>query len=480
MDPEIQRALADGHSPMEIAAELQRRNLPVPDELIKLGQQNGLTTPAPGPSSVVPPALGLGAAAAGTLGGAGYAANQAFNPKVRARRFLGQAVQESGGPQTLQDVLQQFQDVGKGNLVTLGDLTKRMGAVTDFIATNNPSARAKLSDINDARQRAVPKRVAADAEATMAGGYQAPNYLKDLAATSKSDFAKSDIGYEGLRQRNPVINPAGAGDLTAFVQSPQLRKVWQQAHEVGTIGPMPPTDRLSFETLQDMKERMDDAVGHAFASGRGPLGARLAAARDDLVSGMAKGFPDYAPVSATYHQLSKKEEMLQAGQDAWKSQMQIPDLQQTWQQLSPQDQQAFRQGMGGAVYQDIENSKSNVNLARQLLASSPATEKKLELVFGSPANFQAFTKRMALEKQMGLLTDAIGGASTARRLGQTSDIADQVIEGGSALAHPAASVASAVKNAPKYLAGPVAKQLEPLFTEQGYTRLMRILQSLPK
>jgi len=484
MDPEIQRALQDGVPPHVIAAELQRRGIPVPQELASMAAP--ADTPQAQPTDALPTTSvmgkvglgGLGAAAAGTLGAAGVGLNYWANPSKRADRFLQKAVDESGGADALKSMLRQYQasGQGRGDLVTLGDLSKRMGAVADFTATNNPSARAKLSDINEARQAGAPRRVLGDV--TGAIGQQAPNVEIQQLKDAQQKFADSDQGYRGLRERNPVIAPQAAGELHHFVTSPDLARVWKQAAEVHLIGPMPAADRLSFEVLQDMKERLDDAVGSAFQSGRGGLGVRLKSARDHLVQTMGDAIPEYKPVAQTYHQYAKAQEMLQAGMDSWQSPMQQADLAETVQSLSPQELDYFRRGMGGAVLRDIENSGRNPTARMLMQTNAPTIEKKLETVFGSRQNFLAFKNKLELEKQMAAMGEHIGGASTARRLGAQADVADQALEAGDAMMHPFSTVGKLVKDAPKYFAGPVASRLEDRMTAQGYSELIKILRSL--
>lgn len=484
MDPEIQRALQNGVPPQVIAGELQKRGLAVPQELSAMitpvAQQPDALPPSPGASKI---GLGtLAAGAAGTLGAAGAGANYAFNPNLRAQRFLQAAADESGGKDALKSMLRQYQasGQGRGDLVTLGDLTKRMGAVTDFTATNNPSARAKLSDIHEGRQAAAPRRILGDV--TGAIGNQAPAVEIQQLKDQQANFAASDQGYQGLRDRNPVIAPQAAGELHTFVTSPRLQTIWKQAHDVGLVGPLPAADHLSFEVLQDMKERLDDAVGAAFKSGRGSLGARLAAARDHLVTTMGDAIPEYKPVAQQYHQYSKAQEMLQAGMDSWQSPMQVADLKETTSQLSPQDLDYFRRGLGGAVLRDIENSGRNPTTRMLMQSNAPAIEAKLEAVFGSRANFLDFKRKLELEKQMAAMGEHIGGASTARRLGAQADVADQALEGAdavsSAIMHPVTAAGKLVKDAPKFFAGPVARRLEEQMTAQGYAELMKIIRSL--
>lgn len=500
MDPEIVRALKDGHSPQEIAAELQRRGLPVPPQLqmMAMPRQPSSAPPMPTPSAAgqigATPAdasgVAMPAAAAAALGGAagvgvaGRLAGRAALDRYAAQQ-LRTAVHEAGGADELMKRVQQFDETGRGHMITLSDLDPRLTAEADYVATNNTPTRVALSKINTERRRGVPARLGADAEQLAPGGYSMPQYMGELTNRSQQDFAASDLGFEGLRKANPEMSPQAMRKLFDFTQSPELSRVWGDAAQAGLIPPMQKDAPQSFAVLQDMKERLDDATSEAFRKGRGQLGQKLGAARDHLVGMLTEEVPGYASVASQYAVFARRKAMLERGQEVWHQDIQLPDLDREIASLGPEELKAFREGVLGGYLRDIENAQTNRNLATQLMEKSAVKERKLKLIFGSESAFKDAMTRFAQEEAMGRLGQVVGGSQTARRVGAQATAAADAVEGATdaahVLLHPTTGIPLVARGRlSRWLPGAVATRMAPAFTTEGSEALRAFLRALPK
>lgn len=498
MDPEIQRALAAGYTPQQIAAELQRRGLAVPPELTSImnapAPQAADATRTPVPAAVqqmqptYPDALAAAAptAAAGAALGAGvYGGAKLTNrvlPKTVAERRIGRAVQQSGGVEPLLRELQNYEQAGRGDIVTLGDLSVPLGEQgADFTATRNERARTSLLQLHRDRQRGVPARLLGDVKELVPGGYSSADFLINLSKQSQRDFAAGPTGFQGLRDANPAINPAEAPRLATFIESPRLEKLWRDAADVAGLGPKPKADALSFETLQDLKERLDDATDVAFRTGRGNLGDRLRSARDELVDILSKAVPGYEQVAAQYAQFAQHQTAVEAGLEAWNNHaIQLPDLARQIADMTPEQRAAFQRGMVSGYVRDIENARTNRNLANEMMSRSAILQRKLEIVFGNQQNFEEAVKRFGLEASMNRMGQYVGGSATARRLSAPgTDVGEAVVEAGAHTPHRGIYY-STLGKIPEFHAERVASRMEPYFTATGSDAVRSLLERIAR
>jgi len=489
MDPEIKRALKDGHPPAEIAAELTRRRLPVPPELQQMIQQ---ASPQAQPSdatavatALAPTALAVSGGAAAILGGIkgiGAAKNAIANRAATTQ--LRRAVNESeGGVQGLIQKLQQFNETGRCGQVTLSDLDPRLTAEADYAATNNPATRNVLSAINTQRRRSQPERLVQDVQQIAPGGYSdAPGLLQQLQQQQR-DFAASPQGYEGLRQANPAIDPDGAARLRGFLQEPKLVKAWQDAAAVGAVGPLPKANALSFEVLQGFKDRLYALKEKAWRQGDGDLGRRLNAAYYQLDNIMTESVPGYREVNAKYRAFSQQQEAVQLGQDLWRDKsMQAPEFERRLTGLDPAQRELAQKGILGAYLSDVENARRNSGFFEDMLTRLPVQQRKLELVFGGREGFQRALQTYEQELAMSRLGEAVGGSQTARReAAQATSAAEVVGDAAHAVASPVTAIPSiARKNFARWMPGAVAERMAPAVTTQGSDALETLLRTLMK
>lgn len=489
MDPEIQKALDAGYTPQEIASELQRRGLPVPPELLSapvpLANQvraaSGVALPAPSLTTPDAGPVAVGAAGAGLYGGALLAKNHLV-PKPAARSRLLRAVTEEGGPQALIAKIKQFEATGRKDLV-LSDLGDHLASVADFAANANEPLRKTLSRINDERGRAAPGRLVQDVkDVAPAPGYVDAAGTLDQLHQEQQAFADSPEGYAGLRAANPALPPQSMKRLVAFTQSPQLSRAWADAASIGAVGPLPKADAMSFEVMQNLKERLDGLTDKAWRAGDGDLGRRLGSARDELVSILQDEVPNYRDVSAKYAQYANEKRAVEEGLQTWSARdVQLPGLQAHLASLGPTELERFRQGVLGGYLRDVENAATNRNFALKMQKESLVQLEKLKLIFGGEEGFAKALARYEQEAAMHGLSGIVGGSATHRRGMAGAAELDGAELATSAAAHGTPGVISRMASyIPKKLEAMQAAHLAEPFGTRGSEALTRLLQLLPK
>lgn len=366
-------------------------------------------------------AIGAGVGLAGgvALPTIAAGAKQLVSPAARAGRKVADAVERSGGVGALRQSNQAFRDAGRGEEVMVGDLSDEMRGLTDFAANNSDAVYDALAPALAARQRDATGRVVADVTRAV-GNPEATARQAELAA-SRSAWAAGPTGYEGLRQANPQL-PADAiaARLETFLEQPHVASLWAEAQRIGLVGTRPNLrSQLSFQTLQNLKEALDNAVGRAFTSGAGDLGRRLGEVRDEVVSTMTDLVPGYAPVAAEYGRRRGLETAVEAGMTAWNAPDSRPLVAYVRQLSSTAGGQEalaeYRAALASQLISHLRSQGKNRRVATALTNMPDAMQDKLEIVFGDQATFRQFMTRVQREHELSRLASTVGNSATHRR-----------------------------------------------------------------
>jgi hypothetical protein len=463
----IAQLVAEGYSPEEAQAAVQQ--LAAPGSLAET--VNRVTSPQA--------AAGIGTA--GALAGVTKAVQSSgfFDPSARGARRVKGAIAESGGVEALLKRIQDMQGAGRGDLLTLGDVSPHLLDQADFVATSNEPARIALGQLHEQRQGGVPGRVKQDVSQLSPTGEARPRLEAKQVAADKAAFADSPAGFEGLRQANPtLVNPVGFAQSLEQPENRPLKDVFAKARATAITGGG--SDVPSFRLLQQMKRELDAQIKAAFAAGDGDLGKDLKRARSNLYEIMEEQVgPQYREAVATYRRMSRQEDLLQEGLDFWNARdVQIADLEAQVAGMTPRELESYRRGVAGGLLTRIENAKKGGNVARELLKESDLTQRKLELIFGSGDELKSFMSRLQIEDQLARLGGAVGGSATARR-GQSlldpADIASDAVSGG-----PQGMMTGVARKAPSFMARRTASKRRPWFTAQGSEKVAELIRLLGK
>jgi hypothetical protein len=418
------------------------------------------------------PAGIAGAALGGAIPGVAAAGRAAFSPAARAMSRLRGAVHASGGPEAIARRAQEFADAGRGEEATLADMSRHLQRATDFSANNNDDARVAFENAFEPRAQEVNERITDDI--TSRFGAPHAEQVNDDLSRARLAWADSQEGFEGLRQRNPVVIPVMGERFDALLHQPRVRDAIAQAREVGIIGPIDRANGASFEVLQGTKERLDAAVGQAFGRpGLRDLAVRLRAARDQFVDLMREGVPGYRDVADQYHAMHRLEEMLEHGQATYRNN-DARGLRQFFNDLTPAERNTFRQGLVSEMIADLRKQNAGAPALRGLVRPGANKRDIMEIAFGSRRELEDFLRRSRTEIDMATTGRALGGSQTHGREMATVDPASLAID---AMVNPGGAVVNAARAAsPKYLASQTARQMAPTLTTQGAGNIQRLMQ----
>lgn len=415
-------------------------------------------------------------------------------PEVRAAQRVLRAVNKSGGPSVVLRAARDATRLGRGDVTMLGDLSPQLRAATDFAANNSEDVYTELAPKLYGRQADMSDRLLQDV--TDAVGDQDASARAAELAKARREFAEGPNGYGGLREAYPQLADgvvpmdgkvipmtSAAQPLADILNQPKIASALREAQETGLIGKTPDTGLPSFQKLQDIKERLDDAVTAAYRQGKGNLAHRLGEARDALVEEMQKRVPGYADVAAEYARRMRLERALEAGAEAW-NQVDTRGLRRTVQSLSPDELAEFRRGMASALITKLRSAQTNRNVAQELVNASKSMQDKLEIVFGSKQVFDEFMERVRLEAQLAQQLKSVGGSQTWRRAQAAAfdpeelaaDVLPGVPYGPAAMASWLGRVGARVGRGA--LARRSAAQLGPLLTTTGPDAIEQLLMSI--
>lgn len=415
------------------------------------------------------PAVFGGLFGAAVPGGA-TAARAFFKPGSRALARVDEGVRGAGGPEGVKKIAKQYADQGRGEEIVLADMGDDLRAAADFSANNNDAARGAIRKVVTDRQEDASQRVLDDVYELM-GDPEADEILKGLRA-SKKDWADGPEGYGGLRDKNPVIVPAMAEDFNKLMQTSAVREAWTEAQEVGLIGPMEKSGSVSFDVMQGALARLKNAKDMAWKSGAKDLAPRLDAAHKALTQQMRLAVRGFDKVHDEYLKRSEAERLVEEGQ-AWFNAVDTRGLARRVARLEPDELTRLREGIASELIVQLRGAQTNQKVYNRLVAASPRTKDKLELIFGNEKNFKTFMDRMEGEQGMGKLMAAVGGSDTHRR-GAVADAGETAVGVGADMMSGGANWAAAGltrRLLPPVIRKKTARDMQPILTTRGRTAI---------
>lgn len=413
-------------------------------------------------------------AAAGTGGVVGMAAGgavtglpaflQATRPAVRAERRLMDAYAADGSPARANNALADIRAAGREPM--LADLSPALRNEARFAGTNDARTREAIGDIVEMRRSDLPSTQLSDLR-TRIGNPQMDARLEQLQ-TSRQAWAESDAGFGGLRRQYPVL--AMAPEVRSRLRQPKVRAAFNLAREAGDMtddsaltqflesatqrdgaltitdaaGEVIPTGTprrarraISFEDLHTYKQLLDDRAASNFTAGRGALGRAYATLRDEVDDALAEAVPEYAQRRQVYRRMMEDERALANGWKQWNA-TDLEGLRTEVARLEALDPSGghlreFRRGMAAAWVNELNNTATGRNVAREMTRRSAARDAKIRIVFDDPKVADAFFARAAADAELIKLEGAVNNSVTAFSLAQNAG-ADAVDLGASVIA----------------------------------------------
>lgn len=368
--------------------------------------------------------LGLGAAAPVVAEPAVSMARRLFGlplPLNAAERQIGQAIDMTpGGADAVNSASQLYDATGRGDLATVADASPALQALARQAATKSPEAQGLLATTLANRQ-GVPERLSSDVVDVLGG--DVPDASARMQSLVNSRRAWASSAYDQLRTQNPLMGVSVTEDgtvapwseeqqpLADVLNRPVVSKAIDRAVNDGTLSGPADQGNLGFAALHDIRRTLDAQAGQAFRAGNGELGKALASARNDLDGAIGSQLPDYAAIQAEYMSRKAGERALAAGVKA----MRLGDDRDIAQQvgnMSPDQLEQFRYGLGSALVAKIRAAQDNPTIARWLDEAGPGLNAKLSAAFGNDGALDDFLARVQAENQLSALRPVTPGVST--------------------------------------------------------------------
>lgn len=193
----------------------------------------------------------LGAAIPAVVGAYKYVRS----PEARALRYLRGMTGESGGVEAMRARAGQFATAGKGDLVTLADLSPQYRALADMAATGDPTAAAQIEQLASTRQAGMSQRLKADA---IAGVPDLTRGATRPLGTIERDYQAAVSDLEKLMPGNrPSVGPAAPEEITA--QTAKVKALWSELQAARKSPVMAPDATTKLDALN--KQLNDWAAG---------------------------------------------------------------------------------------------------------------------------------------------------------------------------------------------------------------------------
>ena len=352
----------------------------------------------------------------------------------RADRKIMERLGQSG--QTLDDVERAAataREAGKPfALIDAGDdAMRQLGRDATAFPTKG---RERLVQFVEGRMADQPERVVGDLAATGRMTRVASSRAAiDQLAQQREELAKPL--YDAIR--DVQVQDPRLGELFTL---PDFQKAYQAAQRVaqrraavGMGQPLPPLDParpMTMGVLDQVKRALDDV---SYVAKRSPLEAggmgptELASLRDvvarirqigDDATRDGTGRSLYASARAMYEGPTRLMEAIdEAASGFLNPKTTAADIQATLAKMGSAEREAFRAGALDHIANRLDNARSGRDVAA--LLDTPATNKKLALLFDSPEDYAAWRTRFQMERGFGETRNrvAVGSRTTPMAAG---------------------------------------------------------------
>jgi phage shock protein A len=273
----------------------------------------GAATGAASAGLVNPSDAEIGAAVGGVLPPALAGIGKAAGYVGRNINALIQPFTENGQSAIAQNIVRKFAEGGPTS-VNLRELVPG-SAPTLAEATGNAGLARLQSTVRDVNPNAFTERAASNSAARSAA-------LDDLAGDAgkldfyrgeRSESAKKLYGDAMAQGVNPeAMTPFVKGQVTQLMQRPSIQAAMKDARKLAAEDGKKLTDSTSLEGLHYTKLGLDQQINDAVRAGNGTLARSLMGTKDMLEGTIDKLSPAYAEARATFAEMSKPVNQMEA------------------------------------------------------------------------------------------------------------------------------------------------------------------------
>ncbi|MDW9908868.1 hypothetical protein GOB14_11820 [Sinorhizobium meliloti] len=385
--------------------------------------------------------LGVGAALpgattaiAGAVKGATAPFVAPFRPAAYTDKALRTYLQRSGKtPEQIADIMRSAAEDGQ-SMYTVADAMGNAGQRALVPVTRTPNdARQEVTDFLVRRQLGQPQRLAN----ALAEGFDAPQTSDQVsrALTSARDI-EADQLYTAARRGAGPVNVTPILEKIDETLSPGVNRVVSPRDNIGydTIeGALARVRRMisdgnsqltDFNALFRAKLDLDDMITKAEGQGAGNRANYLSQVKREVDRALENASPAYRNANDAFATRSRVIDSVAEGEAAKSGRVRSENSIEQFNEMTPDQQQAFRSGYVDPIIADIESLPMGPATNRARGLTTPKYEQEFQ-AFAAPGRAEQLGNRIGRENRMFETSNAaLGNSRTADNLGDIDDMAN--------------------------------------------------------
>jgi len=319
-----------------------------------------------------------------------------------------------------------------GKPFVLADLGGRNVRELADVAAANPAASKIGVDQLQTRWLEQAKRVHDD---IIALSGRNPDRFRTAAVLAAQQHLRVSPQYEALMQKT-MSTPVDDAVIAGILRTPSGRAAYARAQQIAAdegvqlpkVKDLQGNVRLvpNLQVLDYVKRGFDDFIE---AGRRGSLGAaRLHAARElrtKLRDRLDALFPEYGNLRAQWAGPERAKELIEDGADLVRRSADAREIAEVLGKLKGNEATWLRYGMMDELLARLRSTQESRDVVK-MLQGNPNMRETVRLMFGDPAAYNEFVKRLGLERDMTSTYQIVTGNSrTAQRLARQQQMADE-------------------------------------------------------
>lgn len=357
-----------------------------------------------------------------------------FRPEAYADKAIRAYLKRSGKtPEQIANIMRGAVDDGQG-MYALADAMGNAGQRALVPVTRTPNdARQEVTDFLIRRQMGQPQRLAN----ALAEGFDAPQTSGQVGrALTRARDVEADQLYTAARSNAGAVNVTPVLSRIDETLSPGVNQVASPRDNIGydTIeGALARVRRMisdgnsqvtDFNTLFRAKLDLDDMITKAEGQGAVNRAHYLTQVKREVDRVLETASPAYRNANDTFARRSQIIDSIEAGQAAKSGRVRAEDSIEGFNNLTPEQQQAFRVGYVDPIISDIESHAMGPATNRARSLTTPKFEREFQ-AFAAPGRAQQLGNRIGRENRMFETNSAaLGNSRTVDNLGDIDDMAN--------------------------------------------------------
>ncbi len=357
-----------------------------------------------------------------------------FRPEVYTDKAMRTYLKRSGKtPEQIANIMRGAIDDGQG-MYALADAMGNAGQRALVPVTRTPNdARQEVTDFLIRRQMGQPQRLAN----ALADGFDAPQTSGQVSRElTRARDVEADQLYTVARSNAGAVNVTPILSRIDETLSPGVNQMASPRDNIGydTIeGALARVRRMisdgnsqvtDFNTLFRAKLDLDDMITKAEGQGAGNRAKYLSQVKREVDRALENASPAYRNANDTFARRSQVIDSIETGQAAKSGRVRAEDSIEGFNNLTPEQQQAFRVGYVDPIISDIESHAMGPATNRARSLTTPKFEQEFQ-AFAAPGRAQQLGNRIGRENRMfETNAAALGNSRTADNLGDIDDMAN--------------------------------------------------------